>query len=54
MQAYISKHEPRPKPEETVGKIVGAVIVGILFIAFWLFIGIPLIAGALECNFWVC
>ena len=54
MQAYISKHEPRPKPEEIVGKIVGAVIVAVLFIAFWLFIGIPLISAGFECNFWAC
>ena len=54
MQAYISKHEPRPKPEEIVGKIVGAIVVAILFVAFWVFIGIPLISAGFECNFWAC
>ncbi len=37
-----------------LGEAVGKVIVAILFIAFWLLIGIPLISAGFECNFWVC
>jgi len=36
-----------------LGEVVGAIVVGVLFMGFWLFMFRPLL-GILNCNYFAC